>query len=243
MPGPTRLPGPTRRGILLTRPEPGASRTAARLVELGFCPILAPALVIRALPARLPDPTRTQAVLLTSDNALPALPPSWRAHPLFAVGATTAAQARANGFSQIHSADADATALAALVTETCRPAHGALLLLSGRGQGQDLAQTLRAAQFRVIRRAVYAAIPAPALPDHAKTALTAGHITHALFFSAATARVFLRLIRQAGLLDRLRDIEAITIGEPARMALETTPWRRIRVAARPTQDAMLACLT
>lgn len=236
------MPDPTRPLVLLTRPEPGASRTAARLTELGFCPILAPALVIRTLPTSLPDRTRLQALLVTSANALLALPPPWHAHPLFTVGTTTAAQARANGFSYIHNADADATALVALVTKTCRPADGALLQLSGSGQGQDLTHALRAASFRVIRRAVYAASPAPSLPDTAKTALAEGNIAHALFFSAATARVFLRLVRHAGLLEQLRTIEAITIGPPARMALEAAAWRRIRVATRPTQDAMLACL-
>ena len=63
-----------------------------------------------------------------------------------------------------------------------------------------------------------------------------------MFFSAETARQFLILVRAAGLLDRLRDREAITIGRQAAMALEEAPWSRVRVASHPTQDEMLALL-
>lgn len=212
-------------------------------MKMGFLPVLAPALVIQVLPAQLPDPARIQAALLTSANALPALPAGFHTCPIFAVGTATAARARATGFTDVHDANGDAVALAALVARLCRPGRGALLLLSGRGQGIALAMALRAEKFRVVRRAVYAAIALPALPEPARAALAAGQVTHALFFSAATARAFLRQISRAGLADRLREIEAISIGQPARMALEAAAWRRIRVAARPTQDAMLACLT
>ena len=209
---------------------------------MGFQPILAPALEIRALPSRLPNPTRIQAILITSANALPALSPIWHAHPLFAVGTATATGARETGFTDVRDADADATALTTLVMQTCIPANRALLLLSGRGQGMALANALRAAKFRVARRTVYAAIALPKLPEPARVALAEGRVAHALFFSAETAHAFLRQVSQAGLAERLREIEAISIGQPARMALEAAAWRRIRVAARPTQDAMLACL-
>jgi len=229
--------------ILITRPEPGASQTAARLRQMGLCALIAPALEIRALPARLPPPDRVQAVLVSSANALAALPDDWHGRKLFAVGGATAAHARAAGFRDVRDADADAEALAALVVRTLRPADGALLLASGRGQGQLLASRLRAAKFSVHRRVVYAAGPAPALADAARAALTGGRVTQALFFSAATACAFVSLVRRAGLVKSLGRIEAITIGQPARMALEKVPWRAIRVAVHPTQDAMLACLT
>jgi uroporphyrinogen-III synthase len=73
-------------------------------------------------------------------------------------------------------------------------------------------------------------------------ALQDPHTRTVLLFSAETARHFLRLVRQAGLLDTLADREAITIGPQAAMALRQVPWARIRVAAKPTQDEMLALL-
>lgn len=211
-------------------------------MELGFFPVLAPALTIQTLPARLPPPAQIQAILVTSANALPALPPAYHACPLFAVGTTTAMQARQAGFRDVRNADGDAATLAIMVAQACHPATDKILLLSGRGQGGALAAALRAQKFRVLRRVVYAAIPIKDLPRDASAALSSGKIAHALFFSAETARAFLQQIHRAGMEECLREIDAITIGPPARMALEAVAWRRIRVAARPTQDAMLACL-
>ncbi len=63
-----------------------------------------------------------------------------------------------------------------------------------------------------------------------------------LFFSAETARCFMRLVRAAGLENALPHCEAVTIGRPAAMALTEGGWSRVRVARRPNQDEMLALL-
>jgi len=227
--------------VLITRPEPGASETAARVAAIGLMPIVAPLLEIRPLPVRL-LPQRITAVVLASGNAVDALSAFCRSLPVLTVGAATARRATLAGFTKVTSADGDAVALAELVRTRVRPADGSLLLVAGQGQSVQLAADLRASGFRVARRIVYAAIPVPRLPDPAKAALLDHHTRTVLLFSAATARHFLRLVRQAGLLDTLADREAITIGPQAAMALKQVPWARIRVAAKPTQDDMLALL-
>jgi len=73
-------------------------------------------------------------------------------------------------------------------------------------------------------------------------ALRAGTVSSALFFSAETARQFVRLAQRAGVAETLRGVDAVSIGQPAAVALQALPWRRIRVAARPNQDEMLALL-
>jgi uroporphyrinogen-III synthase len=80
------------------------------------------------------------------------------------------------------------------------------------------------------------------LPAVARSALTAGGLRAALFFSAETAQAGVRLIEAADLRDAVRTSDAVAIGQPAAVALEALPWRRVRVAARPDQDAMLALL-
>jgi uroporphyrinogen-III synthase len=230
------------RDILITRPEPGGSDTAARVAALGYQPLVAPLLRISTLHTSLPASGRLQAIVVTSANAIPALPASHRHLPLFAVGAATAARARDAGFAEVHSADGDAKALAELVAGSCHPAAAPLLLASGRGQGDALAGDLRARGFAVVRRVLYAATPVGSLPDAARDALTAGRLTAALFFSADTARQCVRLVEAARLQEAVRQVEALAIGEAAAMALQELPWRRIRVAARPNQDAMLALL-
>jgi uroporphyrinogen-III synthase len=187
-------------------------------------------------------PNRVQAILVTSGNAIPALPTSYRQLPLLAVGAATAAKARGAGFAVVSSADGNARALAALAKQSWVPRAGPLLLATGRGQGQDLAASLRDDGFRVVRRTVYAAVPVATLPATARAAVAAGEVSVVLLFSAATARHCVRLLRAARLHEAVKTMEALAIGPPAAMALRALPWRRIRVADQPNQDAMLALL-
>ncbi len=226
--------------ILITRPEPGAGDTASRVAALGFEPLLAPVFTIERVPARLPS--AVAAVLATSANALAPCFPAFHHLPLYTVGDATAARARAMGFGRVVSASGDAEALAAAVIRDLRPADGTLLLASGQGQGMPLAATLRQAGFRVLRRTVYRAVPSRALPDAAVGALRAGTVRAGLFFSAETARTFVRLIQNARLGETVRSVEALAIGAAAGVALQGLPWRRVGVAAKPTQDAMLALL-
>ena len=192
--------------------------------------------------APLPEACGLRGILVTSGNALEALPAAYHPLPLLAVGGATARRAARAGFVQVESAGGDAEDLAALLRRCLRPADGTLLLASGEGQGQELAATLRGEGYRVIRRVTYAAIPAPALPAEAAALLRYGTAHVALFFSAETARAYVRVVQRAGLGTALTGSEAVAIGGAASMALETLPWRRIRVAERPTQDEMLALL-
>ena len=228
--------------ILITRPEPGAGETAVRIAALGFEPLIAPCLTIEPVMSRLPPAHAVTALLATSGHALPPCLPSFRDILLFTVGDATAARARALGFARVVSAAGDAAALAALVARDLHPNEGALLLACGQGQGMVLALALRQSGFRVLRRVVYRSCSVKKLPDAASAALRGRQAKAALFFSADTARTFVRLIRRAGLGETVRTVDALAIGAAAGVALQALPWRRIGVAAKPTQDAMLALL-
>ena len=228
--------------MLITRPEPGASETAARVASLGFLPVLAPLLEIATLPAAWPPSGQVQAILVTSGNAIPALPASHRHLPLLAVGLATARRAREAGFVQVESADGNANALADLAQRVCAPQGEPLLLATGRRQGNALATELRRRGFAVARRVVYAAEPVAVPPSPARAALISGTLRAVLFFSAETAEAGARLIELAALREAVRTVDAVAIGQPAAVALKALPWRRVRVAAQPDQDAMLALL-
>lgn len=224
--------------MLVTRPEPGASETARRLATLGRAAVVAPLLQVRSL-AFAPPPS-IAAVLITSGNAVPCLPPSLHGTPLLAVGNATAERARVAGFTDVHSADGDATALAAFVGQRCPP--GAILLLAtARRQGVGLAAVLRDQGFAVHRRAVYTAQSAIRMPPQAIQALRNGDLDAALFLSAETAGAFVRLLPMR-LAPALEKVDALAIGEPAAEALRVLPWRRVRVSAKPTLDSILALL-
>jgi uroporphyrinogen-III synthase len=180
--------------------------------------------------------------LLTSRNAVAACPPSLHDRPLFAVGTATASQAIEAGFRRVFNADGDAATLAALVADMLSPADGSLFLPTAQGQGTDLTRSLRQNGFHVIRRVAYKAAGVPVLPDSAATHLRQGNLAAAMFFSGETSRHFVRLLRAAALADAIRDVEAVSISERAAVPLRPLPWRRISVAAKPNQDAMLVLL-
>ena len=226
--------------VLVTRPEPGASETAARLTALGFRHVLAPATSIatRALSVR----GQPQAVLVTSGNALPALPASLHRLPLFAVGDATAARARKAGFGVVHSAGRDAAALAELVASRCAPSAGSLLLACGEGQGAALAADLRARGFGVLRRVAYAAHPADTLPVAARAALAERRVKAALFFSPQSARTFVTILQRDMPAEIVQGVEALAISPRTEAALRSLPWLRVRVASHPNQDELLTLL-
>lgn len=224
--------------VLVTRPDPGAAETAAACAALGWVPVLAPALLLRPCPPMALPPA--QALLLPSRAAARALPPV--AMPVLAVGEGTAAEARARGFADVRGAGGDAAALAEAASASLDPAAGPLLLAVGRGYGAELAAALRGRGFRVLRRVVYAAAPAGALPEPACEALAAGRVAAALFTSPRGARITIALLRQAGLADAARGIRAIAISPRIAQALAVLPWASIETTPRPDPAFLPASL-
>ena len=114
--------------IWLTRAEPGASRTAARLRDMGFEPIIVPLLAIENLTPPVPELAPLAALAFTSINgvaAFAALTPR-RDRPVFAVGDATAQAAHDAGFADVRSASGDLHALARLIASELNDA-GALV--------------------------------------------------------------------------------------------------------------------
>jgi uroporphyrinogen-III synthase len=231
--------------VLVTRPEPGAAETAARVASLGWRPVLAPALVLEGRPGLVLP--RAQALLLTSRAAARALPCPDPCPPVIAVGEATAAAARDRGFPVVSAAPGGtAAALAEHVARRCDPAAGPLLLAVGEGYGLDLAAALRAAGFRVLRRVAYAARPARALPEPARQALARRDVAVALFLSPRSAECAMSLLRDAGFQGAVASIEALCISARVARAAEAAAaplrWQAMRVAAQPDQDSVLRLL-
>jgi uroporphyrinogen-III synthase len=228
--------------VLVTRQEPEASATVARLATLGWRGLAAPMLSIEAVPARLPPLRTVQAVVLGSINAVRHLPKRFRGLPLLAVGDATAEAARAAGFALAESASGDARDLAALASRRCDPAGPPLLLATARGAGGPLAADLRSRGFRVLRRVTYHARPLPVLPPEAAAALGEGRVGYVLFFSGSAARVFGRVARARRLTHTLPGVTALSISPAAAAIIAPMGFGCVLTAARPDQDSLLALL-
>ena len=211
------------RRVWVTRAEPGASRTAARLEALGFEPVVAPLLAVRPL-APLIDLTGIAALAFTSRNGVEAFAAltSDRDRPVFTVGDATAEAARATGFTDVRSASGDARALARLIAEAefrgailvpaaVEPAADLPALLAGHAEGRAVA----------VYEAVETGVPAPAGFDAV------------LVHSPRAARA---LAMHAWALD---DRVAVAISPAAAEPLEDLGLREIRIAAAPTDAALI----
>ena len=217
----------------MTRPEPGASATASRLVGMGHEPLLAPCLEIVRLPAHLPE--HCGALIVTSGQAIPALPDRLHGVPMFCVGDATANRARAAGFSRVESAGGNAQDLFRLVCARRLP--GTHVLAVGERQGLALARQLNEAGIPVLRRRVYATRPLRVLAPDIAAALAAENIPVCLFYSAETARAFVRLRPR-----NTASVTAYALSPAVASGLDGLPWAAIRVAVAPTEADLMALL-
>lgn len=120
--------------VLITRPEPSASVTAAKLAALGFSPVLMPLSRTVALEFSAANQS-FDALAVTSANAFRHVQDDflrlYKSLPLFAVGEGTARAARAAGFDQVIEGGGDAVRLAACLAEHL-PKGARVLYLAGR---------------------------------------------------------------------------------------------------------------
>lgn len=224
---------PIRR-VWITRARPGAARTAERMVELGFEPVLAPMLEIHPIPGALsaaPDLMTVAALAFTSPNgvaAFAALTPLLRDCPVFAVGDATAEAALAAGFADARSASGDIHALARLIGETWTPGDGPILNPGPRRPAGDLSTLLPGLMIAALP--VYEAIETGVAAPDAFDAV--------LIHSPRAAQALTGVLSAGAPADRL----AVCISAAAAAPLDASSFAEIRIADRPDERAMLAAL-
>lgn len=224
--------------VAITRAQPEAEKTAARVRAYGAEAIAAPLLTI-APRAFDTDLTGAQALLFTSANGVRAFAAQAGATnlPALTVGDATADAARAAGFADVRSADGDSEKLAAFAAATLDPRAGRVLHISGAHVAGDIVAALTASGFAAERRVAYEAVAALELPEALR-----GPVDIVLFHSVRAAEIHASLgapeaeRRIAACLSQ-KVAEAAMISPAGRIA-----WKRVIVAPRPREDALLAAL-
>lgn len=220
------MTGPGR--VWVTRTEPGASRTAARLTALGFTPMIAPVLEVRPIAQDAPDLSAYSALAFTSPNgvtAFTALTPE-RDLPVFAVGDATAERARQAGFAAVTSASGD---LSDLAWRLAASASGRVLVPGAKQPAGDLDELLDGA-VETVRLPVYEAVETRAAPPEGFDAV--------LLHSPRAARAVAATLGREGGRDRL----AVAISAAAATPLASAGFVQIRIAGQPTDAAVLEAL-
>lgn len=231
--------------MLVLRPERAARRTAEALAALGHEAILAPVLAIETLESPIPEEA-FDAVLATSANGLRKLRnrseiARLSALPLIAVGDRTAEAGREAGFAVVHVADGDGRALVAEVRAHFeRPSR--FLHAAGADRAFDVAGALARHGHEVAVVELYRATAATELPQAAETALADGSAGAALHHSRRIAETFVRLAEASGHGEAVRALPHAALAARVAGALEAAGCRRIAVAARPDEAALLDAL-
>lgn len=155
----------------------------------------------------------------------------------FAVGAATAAAARAGGFEKVHAGAGDAAALAREIAEAGDWQSADILHVVGRDEAGDLVGALAARGVKARRAVGYAAEPVGELTGEAIDALQCGG-AYVSLFSARSARL-LRAATSAGRLDGFLGGNSAACLSAAVAAAAGEGWRRNVVASRPDAAALI----
>ena len=225
--------------MLVTRPEPDASETAARLNALDIETVIDPLLIARTLPTSLPPAEGFAALAVTSANALRALRDrgdlsGYLGLPLFAVGARTAETARRLGFGTVTSAGGNMNDLVGLLAAA--GVDGPILYPAARQRSGDLGKALAPRGIMVITTSVYDMVPSAGLSETTTAAMTSGALSAALFYSRRTAETFATLA--AGLRDRTK-LGVLCLSETVAAPLVAAHFVRVALADHPSEEAML----
>jgi len=208
------------RQLLLLRPEPGLSASAARAEALGLKVIACPLFRIEPFGWEAPDPADYDALLLTSANAVrhggDALA-KLRKLKTYAVGEATAAAAREAGFDIAAAGDAGVDRLLGSIEPDLK-----LLHLCGADRREP-----DGAKQEIVPIAVYRSKPI----QNPNVDGIAGSV--ALVHSPRAGRRFAELAED-------RASIAIVAISPAAAEAVGAGWETVEAAGRPTDEAVLA---
>lgn len=213
--------------VAVTRPDPQAAGTAARLRAAGLMPRRVPLLARQPGDALRPVPPRA-ILALTSRTAPHVLAPhdALKDHPVYAVGPGTAAEAERAGFRHVTHADGDVDALAAALIRAAP--NVPVIHMSGEHQRGDLTGTLTRAGIPAERHVIYAMRPADSLPAAPTDIVT--------LYSPRTAEIFARLAAGTA----WRGVPCVALSEEVAKPLR--PHHAVTVAHAPNEPALLAAL-
>jgi len=234
--------------VLVTRPEPEAAACKAQLEALGHEVSVEPMLRIELLPIANDALAGAAGVIVTSRNALRALAasPAFAAAlklPILTVGPGTAELARKLKFERVVAGEGSAADLVPIITNAADRTPGPFVHLAGETVAFDLLKPLAARGIEARKIDAYRAIPAQSLSEPMKNLLEGRAIDAVILMSPRTARIYARLVADAGLAEYARSPAFLCLSPAVAASLRELAPDRIVVAETPNSEAMLAAVT
>jgi len=231
--------------VLVTRPEPGASRTARRLQDMGFQPVVLPLTETVVLPVDaglIPD--EAVAVAVTSANAVrhasKEVIAALAALPCHAVGARTGEAARKMGFSSVIEGSGDAEGLANGIAAAL--SGEAIVYLCGRVRFPMFEQRLEAAGVQVSAVETYDTLPVRYSDEAILALLSDQPVDAVLLYSAKAVAAMQALAKRPALQEAFEKTRFLTLSARIAAAFNDSAGKAIGIAAQPDEEALLALL-
>lgn len=241
--------------VLITRPEPGATRTADRVRSLGHEPVLLP--LTRTVGRQggfLRLETREAGAFAATSGAAIR---HWREAgiaqnrlglPLYAVGTATGEAATQAGFSAVHPGSADAAALASKIVADYRAGRLSvtqsrpLVYLAGATRKKDFEAGLAAASVPFETVEIYEIEKISHSTDFLTDTFVNESVDAVLFYSAMAASRFFDAMSGGKFDKTLNNIYYICMGPSVLAAIPEPFTARSAVAEQPDEPSLLALL-
>ncbi|MCP4317763.1 MAG: uroporphyrinogen-III synthase [Hyphomicrobiales bacterium] len=241
--------------VLVTRPEPGASRTADILRGRGHEPVLMPLTrIVELLPdGSALDATDAGACAVTSANAVRSL----RAlgisserlkSPLYAVGERTGDVARQAGFSDVRTGVGDGAGLAGKIIADLKSgnlwlsASAPLLYAAGKTRHSQFEAALAAQQTPVAVVELYGIEEISYSTDFVNSMFLDQRPDAVLLYSGKSAELFFGTLDKIGMHNTLKNCQFFCMSKNVSDIVPSTFRQQIVVAEKPNEEKLLMLL-
>lgn len=234
--------------ILVTRPEPSATATAARLKGLGHEAVLLPVMDAMHQPQAALDALARahSAIAVTSAEAIRALTPrkaELAPHlqtPIYCVGPATASATRRIGFETIVTGTGTGAVLAQMILAASEDLPAGLVYLAGWPRSPAFEAGLKAAGIACHTAETYRMSAVAHAPEAVEALLLPQPPAAILLYSHETARHFFTLVSPVAA-NALSGARLLCLSDHVADAIPPG-FGLVSVAAEPSEDALLALL-
>lgn len=231
--------------VWVTRPQPGAEQTAARLEALGYEAFVAPLTEIVGVPADVSPLADCAALVFTSANGARFFPSdaakALLSKPVFAVGQATADAVHALGFLTIVIGDSDASSLAPLIAERTEDGD-AIGYITGFQRTGTLEQSLAALNRKAVLVEVYDTKKVSQITYDKSSFFETAAPRAILIYSQLSAEVLVSMVASGAIVQNIENARYIAISPRVADVLAPLGTDQIDVAAMPNEAAMFAAL-
>lgn len=225
------------KNLWITRPVPAAFETLKEIEAKGFFGVVDPLMQVHFHTPPYP-PTLFSGVILTSQNAVPALE-KFKEHvqelPIYVVGSTTAHKVcKILPKANIFNAQGSVSDLVKLILKNPPRSKAPMLYL----RGLDITTPLNGVLSNIDIEEVVVYETKKREP----TTVDFGSIHGILVYSSRNAEFLNLYVQQNGFHDKLKNIDVFCISQKVANIVQSFNWGRIYAALSPDEDGIINCI-